>query len=287
MPRTTRSRTRAGLTLFLVLLVAALALAIVFGLPVTSCREWLLSPFHLLQQVTGQAAGAVTGGVARIVFRWHAAGENAALRQRLIAAQSHLARVRAELQEARRKLAGLSVDRPSVECRRVVANVIAGEASVWRESVVVAAGSRSGVKTNMAVVWSGSAVGRVVSVGPVTCRVLLCSDPTFRAGVRFARNGICGVLAGRGAGRCRVDFVPHHSDVRQGDPVVTAGMDRVFPPNFLVGTCTRSSPQSGELTLTVDVKPSLRGRDLEAVEVLLWEPLEDPPPLPDAVERRR
>ena len=123
-------------------------------------------------------------------------------------------------------------------------------------------------------------VGKVVSVTPSSSRILLMSDPAFRAAVRFADSGARGVLAGSGEGRCRVEYVPHDAGVQPGEATATAGADGIFPPHFDVGICVRASRGSGEMTLDVEVVPRIAPRDLEAVEILLWLPPEEPPPAP-------
>ena len=151
---------------------------------------------------------------------------------------------------------------------------------------MVAAGSRLAVRKDMAAVWAGSAVGRVVAVGPYSSRVLLLTDPAFRAAVRLGSRGTRGVLVGAGGGRCRVEYVPHDAEIRPSEKVSTAGTDEVFPPAFHVGKCVRVSRKSGELALRVDVVPHVIGQHLDCVEILLWRPAKEPPPVPRSLRGR-
>ena len=281
MARTEPSGRDGGRRLFPFLLAVAIVLAAVSSRLPWPVRHILLSPVHVVQGTARTSAGAVGGFFSTLGAKWRAGRENVVLRRRVSELQSQLARTQAQLWSAQRRLQGLTARPTPATFQRLAADVIAGEASPWRESVVAAAGSRAGVRKDMPVIWAGAAAGRVVAVGPATCRILLITDPAFRAAVRFARTGVRGVLRGKGAGTARVDFVKHDADVRQGDLVVTAGIDRVFPANFHVGVCTRSSAGSGELTQQVEVRPQVRGRDLEAVEILLWRPPEEPPPAPE------
>ena len=280
MPRT-KSRRKGGDRRLVVALLTIAVLATVLssrlGRPV---RHALLTPVHFLQ-------GAIRGAIRPVgaLLRGLGAAETLAQRNAALSAQvrdlrSRLAYTRAELRAAQRKLAGLTAQPRRGGFRRVTADLIAGDASPWRESIVVAAGWNAGVQADMPVVWAGAAVGRVVAVGPATCRVLLLTDPDFRAAVRFSRTGVRGVLVGAGAGRVRVDFVAHNADARMGDGVVTAGIDDLFPANFLVGVCTHSSPRSGELTRQIEIQPHVSARNLETVEILLWRAPKEPQPTP-------
>jgi rod shape-determining protein MreC len=279
--RTKGSRQPLGRRLFLVLLAVAVVLAVLSGRQLDFARETLLVPAWLLLAGARPLAQAPADFIEGFLAQWRAGRENVGLRRQVLGLQAELAQAQAMLLAAQRKLEGLATPTGLPDIPRVVADVIAGDASPWRESVVVAAGTASGVRRDMPVVWGGAAVGRVAAAGPSSCRVLLLADPKSRAGVRFARTGVRGILAGAGIGRTRVDYVAHNADVRPGDAVVTAGIDGVFPANYLVGVCKTSSPRSGELTLSVEVDPHLRARDLEAVEVLLWQPPQPPPAAQD------
>ncbi len=73
-----------------------------------------------------------------------------------------------------------------------------------------------------------------------------------------------GVLRGRGA-RSLLELarVPLGSDVREGDLVVTSGLDRSFPPGLALGTVAGVANADGNAVLEVDVVP-LGGVEPEA-----------------------
>ena len=209
--------------------------------------------------------------------RWREKGDIQEVRARMARLRGENERLRAELHAARRRLTALAGPGLQRRFERIAANVVGGDASPWRQSVVVDAGRREGVAVGMPAVWAGSAVGRVVAAGPFSARVRLLTDPASRVAARSSRSGARGALVGGGAGRLKLENAPHYAEIRVGDTLVTAGVDGVFPPDFPVGVCERVSAGSGEFMLSVDVRPALEGRDLESLEVLKWRAPEAPP----------
>lgn len=280
------SRRWGATRLFLALLAAAVLLMILPAPLVDPVRRWTGVPAGFAQKVVTRCAGAVAGLARRTGALWREAGEAEALRQEILRARAESEMLRAEAVSLRRKLAGLQALPPAEDIPRLVVDVSGGDASPWRESLALGAGARQGVEVNMAVTWGGAVVGRVVSAGPLSCRALLISDPAFRAAARGVDSGVRGVLAGAGGGRAKMMFVPHDARIKPGEKIVTAGADGVFPPNFLLAVCERETATSGEMTLNVEARPALNGRDLDSVEILLWRAPAPPPPAPAALGRR-
>lgn len=280
------SRRWGATRLFLVLLALAVLLMILPAGFVGPLRRWLGVPADFSQKVVSLSAGAVTDLARRLGALWREGGETERLRQELLRARAESERLRAEAVSLRRKLAGLEASPPVEDLPRLVADVSGGDASPWRESLALGAGTKQGVEANMAVTWGGAVVGRVVSVGPLSCRALLVSDPAFRAAARGVDSGVRGVLAGAGGGKAKMIFVPHDARILPGEKIVTAGADGVFPANFLLAVCEREAVASGEMTLNVEARPALNGRDLDSVEILLWRAPAPPPPAPAALGRR-
>ena len=239
----------------------------------TPARQAAAIPLAWAQQGWSWAAGGASG----LWRRWGEKGDLQEVRRQMALLRGENERLRGELEAARRRLTALNVAGAQRRFDRVAAGVVGGDASPWRQSVVVDAGRRQGVAPGMPAVSAGAAVGRVVAAGPFSARVRLLTDPASRVAARSSRSGSRGTLVGGGAGRLRLRNAPHYADIRVGDTLVTAGVDGVFPANFPVGVCERVSKGSGEFMLQVDVRPAVVGRDLEFLQVLKWRAPEAPP----------
>jgi len=151
----------------------------------------------------------------------------------------------------------------------VVASLLAYDSSPLRSTVTLDKGSRSGVAPDAVLLYGGYVLGRVETVGPWTSRAVLLDDPASRVAVRCARSRVRGVLQGLGGGLCRVKYVPATADLRPGDLFVTSGGERIFPPGFPVGTCTRADSRTGEAFKWIEVRPAVEPSSLEQVVVLV------------------
>ena len=102
----------------------------------------------------------------------------------------------------------------------------------WWRSVLIDAGSRDGVRANMAVLTAEGLVGRVSEVGFDRSRVLMVGDPNCRIATQVLQPGYKNVLAkgiiapgSSSLDRLLVDltYVPGGSLLKPGQSVVTSG----------------------------------------------------------------
>jgi rod shape-determining protein MreC len=134
--------------------------------------------------------------------------------------------------------------------------------------IIVAAGERSGVMRDHAVVVPEGLVGRVVQVYSDASVVQLLSDPACRPSglVRRSRAlGIVRTVPGKGL---TLDNVPFTDDVRTGDTVVTAGLGGVFPAGIPVGVVSDVRGDPSKVFLDVRLDPFVRTFMFEEVFVV-------------------
>ena len=104
-------------------------------------------------------------------------------------------------------------------------------------------------------------VGRVVSVTPHTCEILLVTDPSLKVACEVALPGgdfLRGTLAGGSDERLALRHILSKAEVPPRSPVFTSGLGGVFPKGIAVGTLLevrqdRDSPRrEGEVLPAVD-----------------------------------
>ena len=118
----------------------------------------------------------------------------------------------------------------------VTARVIGASGGAYVRSLLVAAGSRHGVRKGQAAVAGTGLAGRVSEVGDRSARVLLITDLNSRIPVVIESSRDQAILAGDNSDRPRLDHLRPNSRVSPGDRVVTSGMGGIFPPGLPVGT---------------------------------------------------
>ncbi|MCK7458974.1 rod shape-determining protein MreC [Idiomarina aminovorans] len=124
--------------------------------------------------------------------------------------------------------------------RRMVAEVIAVASEPFSQQLVINRGTLSGVYEGQAVLDSNGIIGQVQDVGGNTARVLLLSDQSHAISLRSERNDIRVLAQGTGdIGRLELMFIPHSSDLQQGDLLMSSGLGGVFPEGYPVATISR------------------------------------------------
>jgi rod shape-determining protein MreC len=118
----------------------------------------------------------------------------------------------------------------------------------------------------MAVISPAGVVGRVHLTSARAARVQMLIDLNAAAGAMIERTRAQGLVAGQGT-TLRMDYVPNTSDVKQGDLVVTSGIDKIYPKGFVIGTVESVSRGSG-IFHEIVVRPAVDFSQLEEVLVV-------------------
>jgi rod shape-determining protein MreC len=122
------------------------------------------------------------------------------------------------------------------------------------------------------VVNAAGLVGQVNRVYPGSSEVTLVSSPEQLTPVFVERTGQRGLVAGSGHGEMELRYLPVQTDIREGDRLLTSGIDRLYPPGIPVARVGRVSRSQSSPYLRVDCQP-LAGIDRSrAVLVLVAEP---------------
>ncbi|MBQ7183666.1 MAG: rod shape-determining protein MreC [Clostridia bacterium] len=158
----------------------------------------------------------------------------------------------------------------------VIASVIAHDNSNYFSVLTVDVGARSGIRENMAVVFSGGLVGYTYDVTDNACKVLCVIDgnATVAAMVQSTRDqgSIKGTLSIDGSAMCRMYYLPENSLPRPGDLVVTSGVGAEFPKGIPIGYVRESTRGMDENKSFVVVEPIVDFQHLEYVVIYRYRP---------------
>jgi rod shape-determining protein MreC len=224
---------------------------------------------ELIAPISG-AAEVVTQGLTstlnRYVFLATTAKDNESLRSRVIELEQEVARV-SEFERENVRLRALLQVASDNKVAGVSAAVIGGDPSGWVKGVVVNKGSSSGIRVGMAVLHPQGVVGQVVAVSSDAARVLLVSDHSSGVDVLLQDGRARGVVEGAGEQGCELKFVTKDVQVREGDVVITSGMDSVYPKGIVLGRVSKIADAQGALFQTIEVMPAVDFSKIE--EVLL------------------
>ncbi len=191
--------------------------------------------------------------------------ENAALTRRL----QELTQKEVQYQEAQQALKRLEA---LLELKRQVAQpiigarVIAYDPSLWSRSAMIDQGRDKGIKPGLPVLAQQGLVGRVVETYPGYSKVMLIVDRNSGADAMVQRTRVRGILQGKGANRCSLEYVPKNADVKLGDLVLASGLGGIYPKGLVFGKVSAANKQNPGVFQEIEVTPTV---DLSALEEVL------------------
>ncbi len=226
--------------------VPLLGAAVLLHLSIISAQVTTASGLPLLQAVAFGAVAEVqrlavaTAGSVADTWRHYVAlrgaqEENSRLRTALQQRELRLQEERALAQQAAglRRLLELKAAAP---VSTTAADIIGASGTSGYRSILINKGRQDGVEADMAILSPDGVVGRVAQAGLHTAKVQLLIDRTAAIGAMVERSRAQGVVMGSGDQSLQLQYVSGLADVRQGDLVVSSGIDGVYPQGFVIGT---------------------------------------------------
>ncbi|MDN0075020.1 rod shape-determining protein MreC [Crenobacter sp. SG2303] len=169
--------------------------------------------------------------------------ENAKLRTAALsnAAQlGRLATVERELTELK-ALAQIASSRTDVAAQ---AEVLYTGRDAFTYKLIIDRGTNAGLKGGMPVLDGHGLLGQITRVQPLTAEVTLVVDKNQMVPVMIERTGQRAILYGYGGG-VELRYMPIHADIKEGDRLVTSGIDSVFPPGVPVAQVGKVDRNAG------------------------------------------
>lgn len=204
-----------------------------------------------------------------LISRQQLQKDNRYLRERQLVLDSQLQRLIALEAENAQLRTLLGSEKRSLE-RRLVAEVLAVDSDPLNHLIVINKGSQDGVFEGQPVLDTLGIVGQVLRVGVMTSQILLITDSTHGLPVRNSRTGVRAIAQGVGKlDLLDVRNVPTSSDMKQGDILVTSGLDRKFPEGYPVGRIRQILHEHGQPFASIEAEPLAQLSRLRQV-LLLW-----------------
>jgi rod shape-determining protein MreC len=159
----------------------------------------------------------------------------------------------------------------------VQARVIARDANMLFNTIVVDQGFNSRVVKDQPVVTADGLVGRVIESYPFSARVLLITDEKHGAGAiigQMVEGRSLGVVNGKKEYVCEFRFIDPPKKVENGELVITSGQDGIYPKGLLIGRVKRMDGGAAVLPQAVDIEPAAQLGKLETVSILKIQPIQ-------------
>lgn len=151
----------------------------------------------------------------------------------------------------------------------VAASVIGKDFNVLRPYVVINKGGAQGIKKYAPVLTQRGLAGKVLEVGRFSSKVMLMNDPDLGVPAMNERTREHGLVSGTLDGRCKMRFLDVDSDIKEGDLIVTSGLNLTYPEGILIGSVAIVGMESSGIGKFAVLEPAVRVASLEDVLVVV------------------
>lgn len=160
--------------------------------------------------------------------------DNNALQQRFINYSTTQQRYQ-DLEQENQHLRALLGAQSRTPLRTQLAEIIAIPRDPYLRQVTINRGSQQGVQAGTAVIDEAGLLGQVTKVYPYTSDITLLTNKDQSVPVAVQRTGQRAILFGTGIDdTVEIRYLPHNTDVRTGDLIITSGIDGIYPSGLAV-----------------------------------------------------
>lgn len=140
------------------------------------------------------------------------------------------------LEQENNRLRNLLKSSAKVSDKLLVAELLSVVNNPASQQFVLNQGSNKSVFVGQAVIDANGIIGQVVSVTPVTSRVLLITDVDHAIPVEVLRNNMRAIAVGMGDNKkLELLNISNTADIIKGDVLVSSGLGERFPEGYPVG----------------------------------------------------
>jgi rod shape-determining protein MreC len=122
----------------------------------------------------------------------------------------------------------------------IVAEIMHVGRDLFSKKIIVNRGKTHGITAGEAVVDATGVIGQITRVYPLSSEVTLITDKSLAIPIQIERNGLRAIAFGHGRDNTLdLPYLPTNVDIKQGDKLVTSGIDGVYPAGLAVATVSK------------------------------------------------
>jgi len=250
----------------------------------------VLYPMQLTARKPGEGVSAAAAYLERQRLLL---AENARLKQSELSVAQRLLRS-SQIEGENANLRALLAMRERLPVVAVAAETLYDARDPFTRKVVIDKGLGGGVRAGQVVIDGAGVMGQVTRSYPFVAEVSLLTDRDQAIPVQVVRNGLRAIafgtpgsgVGGNETGAMELRYLAANADVREGDVLVTSGIDGTYLAGLPVATVTRIEREAGYAFAKIICKPAAGIDRFGQVLVLMSEAKPPPPPPPPDVEEK-
>jgi rod shape-determining protein MreC len=214
---------------------------------------------------------SVLSGWNHYIYLVHTQGDNEQLNKQVAELRSENNRLREQIQSEMRLRKVLQL-KTQVGGPVQIAEVVGRGPSPFLQALFINKGRKDGLVRGMPVLQADGLVGRLEKTSDHHAQVLLLNDPGFAVDCLSQRSRVRGVWTGHPDGFCQIKYVSRNDDIQTGDPIITSGLDELFPKGITLGRVKRVVSQVKGNFLFVEASPQVNLGQIEEVLIIQKKP---------------
>ena len=249
------------------LIVAVLVLAAFVLIPIFRKKDDIppaLKPLSYPYDTLSSIISSLSDGISGVI---NAAEENNRLKAELQTTLPERQRY-GEIVKENQRLHELLSLKQQVQGGGIATHVVGRGYDKFINTLVIDKGSNDGINKDMPAITSQGLAGKVYAVRKDYSDIMLLRDPNFSVAVRLQESRHEGVVTGTGQRYCILKYVPTENPVKEGEIVVTSGLDGIFPEGLPVGRVTKVLTEGVEFFQYIEVVPFQASGKIEEVLVV-------------------
>lgn len=150
----------------------------------------------------------------------------------------------------------------------IPAQVIGRNLVTDHNTITINKGTDHGLKAGQAVLTVSGAVGYVFQPSSKTSHIMLITDRYAVVDALIQKTRAHGLVEGKSKDTCILQYVERTEEVKDGDLIVTGGLDNIFPKGFPLGVITNVERKTRSASLQIEVKPVVDANKVEEVFIV-------------------
>jgi len=228
----------------------------------------LLSVFTPIQELVTFTQNSIKSSMNHYLLIVNKSKDNEKFKKKVSVLENMLFKYK-ELERENLRLKDLLKFGQEIPRQKVLAQVVAWDATSTRKVLRINKGEADGVSLNSTVVTSNGVVGYIYQTSKNYSDIITILDQNNRVDAIVSRTRSHGIVEGYNDTNCIMKYVTKTEPVVLNDEVITAGLGEIYPKGLKVGTISKIERESYGITQFVEITPSVNFGKLEEVIVLI------------------
>ncbi len=256
---------------FMLLVIISLPLISINMEQKTVSNLWLNTPFTFLAQGVQNLFYGLSQGVRETTAEYvniiNIKSKNTNLQKENDELKTRL-NLFTESQNELERLRTLLDFQKNTKMELIPAQVIGRDLVTDHNTITINKGTNHGLKSGQAVLTVSGAVGYIFKPSASSSHVMLITDRYSVVDALIQKTRAHGIIEGKNKESCVLQYVERTEDVKDGDLIVTGGLDNIFPKGFPLAVITNIESKTKKASLQIEAKPVVDANKVEEVFVV-------------------